>query len=192
MKIIRASDYRRSRWKNGGGETAEIAVFPPGASLDGFGWRVSMARVETDGAFSVFPGVDRTLSILSGNGMILDVDGQNVTRLDTTSPPYSFPADIPTFARLVQGPVDDLNVMTRRGQFAHRVTRHVIASRLELPANTPVTLLVCQSGSAEIAAARARGQLGAGDSLLLENKNGGPLSASIAGQAQILAGPPPE
>ena len=48
-------------WKNGGGETAEIAVSPPGAALDDFDWRLSMARVETDGPFSAFPGIDRTL-----------------------------------------------------------------------------------------------------------------------------------
>ena len=41
---------RQSRpWKNGGGETAEIVVWPPGAGFDGFDWRVSTARVAQDG-----------------------------------------------------------------------------------------------------------------------------------------------
>ncbi len=42
-------------WKNGGGETAEIAVFPPSADLSEFGWRISMATVSSDGPFSAFP-----------------------------------------------------------------------------------------------------------------------------------------
>ena len=28
VTILRAKDYRRMPWKNGGGETVEIAVFP--------------------------------------------------------------------------------------------------------------------------------------------------------------------
>ena len=64
------------RWKNGGGETAEIAVSPPGAALDAFDWRLSMAKVETDGPFSAFPGIDRTLAILEGEGIRLSVGGE--------------------------------------------------------------------------------------------------------------------
>jgi environmental stress-induced protein Ves len=45
-------------WKNGGGETTEIAVFPDGAGLSDFDWRVSMARVDGDGPFSSFPGIE--------------------------------------------------------------------------------------------------------------------------------------
>ena len=48
MRILRAEDYRKMRWKNGGGETAEIAVFPQNAGLDDFGWRVSVATVEAE------------------------------------------------------------------------------------------------------------------------------------------------
>ncbi|MDP1908248.1 MAG: HutD family protein, partial [Hyphomicrobium sp.] len=43
MRILRAKDYRRMPWKNGGGETTEIAISPEGAALDSFDWRVSMA-----------------------------------------------------------------------------------------------------------------------------------------------------
>jgi uncharacterized protein len=68
MRILRAENYRRMPWKNGGGLTAEIAVSPESAGLDDFDWRVSMARVEAGGPFSLFPGVDRTLSILEGEG----------------------------------------------------------------------------------------------------------------------------
>lgn len=43
MRILRASDHKRMPWKNGKGETVEIAVFPEGASVDTFDWRISMA-----------------------------------------------------------------------------------------------------------------------------------------------------
>ena len=66
MRILRASDYKRTPWKNGAGETVELAVFPPGASVGDFDWRISMSSLVADGAFSLFPGIDRTLCILSG------------------------------------------------------------------------------------------------------------------------------
>ena len=110
-------------WKNGKGETVEIAVFPPGASIDAFAWRISMASVANDGAFSSFPEIDRTLSILSGHGMALTIDGAAPVLLTMESDPLRFAADVPVDATLVDGAITDLNVMTRRGRFAHSVAR---------------------------------------------------------------------
>ena len=109
-------------WKNGGGFTTEIAIGPEGAALDQFDWRVSMAEIMTDGPFSSFAGIDRTLSILEGNGIRLTVGGET-TVLTRESAPFGFPGDAATSAILVDGPVIDLNVMTRRGVIEHRVTR---------------------------------------------------------------------
>ncbi len=80
MKLYRAHDHKRMPWKNGGGETVEIAVFPPGAGVDDFDWRISMATVASDGPFSIFPGIDRTLSILDGAGLSLKMEGGNAWR----------------------------------------------------------------------------------------------------------------
>lgn len=111
-------------WKNGGGETVEVIVHPEGAGLSEFGWRVSMATVASDGPFSVFPGIDRTLAVLSGEGMALSIEGLGDRLLTPETAPLAFPADAPTTARLTGGPITDLNVMTRRGQFVHRLTYH--------------------------------------------------------------------
>ncbi|WP_442165592.1 HutD family protein, partial [Rhizobium leguminosarum] len=46
---MRAGDHKRMPWKNGKGETVEIAVFPPGASINDFDWSISMATVAEDG-----------------------------------------------------------------------------------------------------------------------------------------------
>ena len=43
LQVLRAADHRRMPWKNGRGETTEIAIWPPTAGLDGFDWRISMA-----------------------------------------------------------------------------------------------------------------------------------------------------
>ena len=67
-RLVGSSDLVRVPWKNGGGTTAEVAVHPPGAGLDDFDWRISMADVAVDGPFSRFPGVDRTLVLAEGRG----------------------------------------------------------------------------------------------------------------------------
>ena len=123
MRLLKAESHRRMPWKNGGGETIEIAVHPPGAGLSDFDWRISMAKVASDGPFSVFPGVDRTLCVLDGDGFDLDVAGGGRRRLTVASEPLLFPADAPTTAQLLGGPVTDLNVMTRRDGFTHAVRR---------------------------------------------------------------------
>ncbi|NTF30648.1 HutD family protein [Rhizobium skierniewicense] len=123
MELLRSSNYKYMPWKNGGGETVEIAVFPPDASVETFDWRISMAAVAGDGPFSIFPGIDRTLSILNGNGMSLRMDGQEPVLMTLSSPPLAFPADVPVEATLVDGPISDLNVMTRRGRYRHSVER---------------------------------------------------------------------
>ena len=88
----------RMPWKNGGGETMEIAVSPEGSGLDRFDWRVSMARIARDGPFSDFADVDRTLAILDGAGLRLAIAGRAPVELTAASAPLSFPADLPTTA----------------------------------------------------------------------------------------------
>src|SRR3954452_2619861 len=123
VRIIRAADCRTTPWKNGGGSTTEIAIGPAGASLENFDWRISMARVAADGPFSDFPGIDRTLTVIEGGGMVLRVGDDAPLTLSRGSAPVSFAGDMPTSARLTAGAITDLNVMTRRGRFGHRVER---------------------------------------------------------------------
>src|SRR5882757_2914352 len=123
MRILRAADYRVMPWKNGGGTTTEITISPDGAGLDDFDWRISMARVEGGGPFSSFAGVDRTLAVLEGEGIVLDIAGWPPVEVTGASAPLAFSADVPTTATLISGPITDLNVMTRRGRVMHAVER---------------------------------------------------------------------
>ncbi|MCX8997230.1 HutD family protein [Rhizobiaceae bacterium BDR2-2] len=150
MRIIRAAEHRQVPWKNGGGLTAEIAAFPEGASMDGFDWRLSMADVVSDGPFSIFSGIDRTLTLLSGAGMALDIEGRERIVLDSGSPPLAFPGDVAVRATLVDGPVRDLNVMTRRGRFSHRVEPFSVNGHREVGVETETGLLFCRHGEARI------------------------------------------
>ena len=146
MRILRAADYRSMPWKNGGGTTTEITVSPEGAGLDDFDWRVSMARVEGGGPFSGFAGVDRTLAVLEGEGIVLDIGGRPPERLTGASAPLSFPADVPTTAALISGPITDLNVMTRRGRATHTVERLMVSAPTDIRPTTATTLILPLDG----------------------------------------------
>ena len=166
MQIIRAADCRVMSWKNGGGTTTEVAISPEGATLDDFDWRVSMAQVASDGPFSAFPGIDRTLAVLSGAGVVLArTDGTSVA-LTQASEPHSFAGETAITSRLIDGPILDLNVMTRRGRWRHAMRRISGHGALRLATKRSLMVLVaddtCSVGSADKAIV-----LGPGDSIVL-------------------------
>jgi environmental stress-induced protein Ves len=110
MRHLSQADYTRQPWKNGKGITVELArAEADGALL----WRLSMATVAEDGPFSLFPGIDRNLTVISGPGFRLTGDG---IALDCRPlAPVAFPGDV---AVVATGTADvaseDFNVMTAR------------------------------------------------------------------------------
>lgn len=183
-RLLRSSDHRRMAWKNGLGETTEIAVAPEGAGLSAFDWRVSMASVTTDGAFSAFPGVDRTLSILSGAGLRLSVDGR-AHDLTAASAPFSFPADRPAEAALLGGPVIDLNIMTRRDAWTHRVRRIDVAPGVPVVLEAAWILAFCAGDALELTSAGASYSLNRNDALAVAAAEGGAWRVRAAASASL-------
>jgi len=170
-RIVNPDQYRRMPWRNGGGETIEIAKFPPDSDLDDFGWRVSTATVGADGPFSIFHGIDRTLCVLSGNGISLTFGGDKSLILDKDTAPFSFRGDVPVVARLIDGPIADLNVMTRRAGWRHAVQRHHLRTDEILVLNTPAahTIVLCQAGAIGVGDAMDPSHLECGAALLIDD-----------------------
>ena len=99
-------------WANGGGVTTEVIAWP---SPDDWWWRLSMATVDSDGPFSRFPDIDRTIALLDGAGFVLTIDGEPDVTIDRRLEPFEFSGDADTNCSLLGGPVCDLNLMSRRG-----------------------------------------------------------------------------
>jgi environmental stress-induced protein Ves len=178
MRLIRASECLIMPWKNGGGTTTEIAVHPQGASLAAFDWRISMAHVGGDGPFSSFPGIDRTLAVLRGDGIHLAFgDGETIT-LDRQTQPFAFAADRVVAGQLVAGPIDDLNVMSQRGGWAHAMRRITGASPQAVRIEAGLLVLVAHAGGWGATAAGRTETLAPGDSALLEGPAEVELSAA--------------
>ncbi|MCX2699146.1 HutD/Ves family protein [Ochrobactrum chromiisoli] len=166
MKVLRNADHKRMPWKNGGGVTVEIAIHPKEASVDNFDWRISTATVANDGPFSVFPDIDRTLSVLEGNGIVLDVEGVETTLTRDTAP-FAFAADASSGARLIAGTITDLNVMTRRGKFTHHVTRIAIDDSIIVAPDGNTMLIFCAEGNFDLKSDSGIAQMDLHDCLLL-------------------------
>lgn len=111
MIHLTPAEYRTQPWKNGRGTTTELLHLtdPAGKTL----LRLSRASVVEDGPFSLFPGIERNLTVLTGAGFRLTGPGLDL-RCDPLVP-VAFPGDVAVAATDTNGqPSDDFNVMTAR------------------------------------------------------------------------------
>ena len=177
VRLLTPADYRSMRWKNGGGRTTEIAAYPPDAAIDAFSWRVSIADVASDGPFSRFPGVDRTIVLLEGTGMRLTGGGRE-TELCTPFEPFRFSGDDAVDCTLIAGPVRDFNAMFRRRDARGSVA--VIRGDRSEAATGDVVLAYAAAGAHDcVVPGHPPLVLKAGHAVLVE-KRAGDEAASIA------------
>ncbi len=148
MKTIGFDELNASPWKNGGGTTRELAIEPNGASFETLDWRASIADIGASGPFSVFPGLDRIIVLLDGEGVRMEFDDGRVHDLTSPFEPYAFAGEQPVFARLVGEASRDFNVMLRRGVVAGQVQVWRTAS--SLACNAGSLLFFCADGEWEI------------------------------------------
>lgn len=188
-RVIRWGEARAMPWKNGGGVTHEIAVSPPDASLEDFVWRVSMAEVAADGPFSSFAGIDRTLALMSGAGIELDFADGHTARVDPLQAPCSFDGAMGCFGRLIDGPILDLNIMTRRDRMTHRLTVMELAPGQEALLSAPAAI-ICHTGHVHVTAAAGSFALQPRDVLLDDTaagRPGAPVTCRTAGADAAIA-----
>jgi len=130
--LLQPARYLRTRWKNDGGWTTEIARREDDAG--GFLWRVSIAEIEREGPFSAFPGVERDLLLLDGNGIELDIGDEPPLRLVRRFERVHFSGESAVHCHLIAGPTRDFNVMARRDAITAEVTaRPLVGSMLLFP-----------------------------------------------------------
>lgn len=125
-------------WRNGGGITHELATWP---QTSDWRWRVSVARIDRDGPFSAFEGVQRWFAVLSGEGVTLSWPNHQSV-LTPQSAPLQFAGTPACDARLIGGPTLDFNLMARgmRGQLTRQTAPHTEAT---WPAHAHVGVFAC-------------------------------------------------
>ncbi|HYM86629.1 MAG TPA: HutD family protein, partial [Pseudoxanthomonas sp.] len=114
-QVVAANEYRRERWKNGTGWTRAIVRVPDRPDWD---WRLSIAEIEQDGPFSLFPGIDRELVLIHGNGLRLRFDDGETRELQPPHARIRFAGERVVHGELLNGPTHDFNLMWRRDAVA--------------------------------------------------------------------------
>jgi len=126
-RVIPAAGYRRERWRNGLGWTREILRVPEQGDWQ---LRLSIAEIEQDAAFSAFPGVERELVLLRGEGLRLRfADGHCQTLL----PPCQrlrFAGEEEVSGELVDGATQDFNLMWRRADLDAELLHRPLAGHM--------------------------------------------------------------
>lgn len=183
-QVIPANEYRRERWKNGLGWTREIIRVP---ETDAWHWRLSIAEIERDAAFSAFPGIDRELMLLRGNGLRLRFgDGRCVT----LEPPHGrlrFRGEDDVHGELVDGLTHDFNLMWRRDAARAELFHRPLVGPMLFFAEPGVTWAIhLLAGQAAFGAEDGLPALWAGDTALLRSKEGRRRYA-LQGGGELLA-----
>ena len=124
-------------WRDGGGVTRELAA---GVIDDELVWRVSIARIDEPGAFSRWPGLHRSLTLLTGDEVVLSIGGNEHAVLRGQT--FEFSGDAAVGCALPGGPVEVLNLMTRRGEpLLELHSRHLRDGSVEVGADDLAVLV---------------------------------------------------
>ena len=138
---IRLQDTPVSPWKNGGGTTQSLVCWP---NPSDWVFRMSVARIDSDGPFSEFKGVDRWFAVLSGEGVVLQFPERRV-EVGAQDAAVQFSGDLPCQCSLINGPTVDFNLMVQ-GVSANmaRIDRSPYVAKFK--AQTTLAIFVVEAG----------------------------------------------
>ena len=165
-RVIPANEYQRVRWRNQLGWTREITSQPCDGDWD---WRLSIAEIERDAAFSSFPGIDRELVLLAGNGLRLRFDDGEIHELHPPHDKLRFAGERGVTGELLDGRTHDFNLMWRRGRVQAELWHRPLVGPMVIFAEPGTTWAVhLIAGQARFADDSCLPPLAAGDSAILE------------------------
>jgi hypothetical protein len=187
--VIPANEYRRERWRNQLGWTREILRLDAAARpVDGddWDWRLSIAEIEQDAAFSAFPGIERELVLLSGNGLRLRFDDGELHELHPPHDKLRFAGERGVHGELVDGTTHDFNLMWRRERVQAQLWHRPLVGPMVIFAEPDQTWAVhLMAGQARFADDTGLPPLAAGDTVVLA-AGGERLRAVLEGGGEVL------
>ena len=182
-QVLRYAGYARMRWKNGAGWTSQILRVP---DADDWDWRLSIAEIEADAPFSAFPGVDRELVLLSGNGLRLVFEDGESHELHPPHGALRFAGERACVGELLDGPTRDFNLMWKRDAVQATLWRRPLVGTMVLfvdPGETWALYLL--AGQLRFAESSGLGELGMGDTAVLR-ADGGRTRFALDGAGEAL------
>lgn len=109
IRHLNESNFKEMPWANGKGTTVEMLRIDREGKVM---LRLSRAAVIEEGDFSLFPDIERNLTVLSGPGF--DLSGDGLLLHATPLTPVAFAGDVAIRAEKVNERSEDFNVMTAR------------------------------------------------------------------------------
>lgn len=183
-RVIPANEYRRERWKNGLGWTREILKVP---DADEWAWRLSIAEIEQDAEFSSFPGVERELVLLQGNGLRLRFEDGEVQTLEPPHGRLRFAGERRVSGELVDGLTHDFNLMWRRDRIqAELLYRPLVGPMLFFAEPGTTWAVYLLAGQARFDKATGLPAMWTGDTAVLASPQGRRRFA-LEGGGEVLA-----
>ena len=179
-----AHGFQRTRWRNGAGWTREILSEPAGEQ--DFDWRASLADIDSDCTFSQFPGCNRELVLVSGEGGSLQFDDGRCMEL---APPHGRVAfageDAPRCN--IAGRLQVFNLIHARDRTgAELLHRPLVGPMVFLPEAGVRWLVLLIAGRATLPDHPRRLVLEQGDALLLTPEDVSPQRMVMSGGGEVL------
>ena len=172
------------RWKNRAGWTSEILKVP---ETDDWDWRLSIAEIENGAPFSAFPGVERELVLLSGNGLRLRFDDGASHDLLPPHDKLRFAGERIAFGEPIDGPTRDFNLMWKRAAVDARLWRRPLVGTVVLFVDPGETWLVHMlAGQARFVDGSELGELGLGDTAVLPAVDAARTRHALDGAGEAL------
>lgn len=184
LQIVRYDQTVATRWKNGLGEARQVASWP--GELESFQWQISMASMTGKLPFSDYPGVDRSLCVIGGDGLAITSSAREVV-LTRESDPLHFPGEEKIVgATIGSEEMIDFNVLTRRDVFDHQTHRLKISRSGVTHVAKEFLVLFAQKGTIAISCGDILAQIGEGDTAILQGVQGIECGLSSAADAVCL------
>jgi environmental stress-induced protein Ves len=160
------AEQQTTPWKNGGGETTQLAIYPRHSSIEkgDFFWRVGRAKIQQTGPFSQFKGYMRGIVQLTGEPVKL---GEKKLHLFE---PYIFSGDTILPCELNGKEATDLNMMVNRAWGDFKVSVYQIEKGKKLARYADYVCYYIHDGEAKVKVEVEDKQIKKGELIVLQEE----------------------
>lgn len=187
MSTIRFRDIKATPWKNGQGQTWEIAQEAGIAVEHPFRWRLSRAGIDRTSWFSAYPGVRRWLALAAGGALELRIDERPPHMLERIGHWIAFDGEARVESVPLDGPVQDFNLMIADPALdAQMLHRPLTGSMVLMPESGVITVFHLLDGHAQLQGNPAVKLLPADTRLIRGDQPGAQIQRIVGGGDALI------
>ncbi len=186
LQYLPSFEFQRMRWRNQLGWTREITRHAH-PSQAGDAWRVSIAEIDHDSAYSEFPGRYREQVLLEGNGFVLTFPDGSESRLEPPHARIAFDGALAPQCRLIDGPVRDFNLFYDPSLLTATLHhRPLVGTMLVFVEPASTWLIYAMAGQFTVRESASRLPVQQGDCIRLDNAGDRRQGLQLEGGGELL------